>query len=92
MAGEWSPITPLDEEQIINTSVNEGEASANAKGTTIYFTKCPQDKKKVYCFTYIKHREKVNHGAYPNSLSWGDSFNYVHPISDDELTIYFCID
>ncbi|HOF45378.1 MAG TPA: OmpA family protein [Bacteroidales bacterium] len=89
--GEWSPTLPLDEDQIINTSVNEGEASANAKGTTIYFTKCPQDKKKVYgCYVYQASR-KGKSWSVPELVELGpDSFNYVHPfISDDELTIYF---
>lgn len=89
--GEWSPTMTIDEAKIVNTAVNEGEASANLKGTTIYFTKCPQDKKKVYgCYVYYSQR-KGKSWSEPELIELGpDSFNYVHPyITADELTLYF---
>jgi peptidoglycan-associated lipoprotein len=90
--GEWSPVVPLDENEILNSGVNEGEASANRKGSTIFLTKCPQDKKKVQgCYIYSTSKK---------GSSWSDpvlvelandsTYNYVHPfITDDELTLYF---
>lgn len=89
--GEWSPVTTLDEGETLNTGVNEGEASSNRKGTVYYFTKCPQDKKKVQgCYIY-KSMKKGKAWGDAELVYLGDSaYNYVHPfISGDELTIYF---
>ncbi|MBQ7489026.1 MAG: OmpA family protein [Bacteroidales bacterium] len=89
--GEWSPTTTLDDAGILNSAVNEGEASANAKGTTLYLTKCPQDKKQVYgCYIYSASK-KGKSWSEPEKVELGaDSFNFVHPfITADELTIYF---
>ena len=41
--GEWSPVKAYDQGGVLNSDVNEGEASCNRKGTVLYFTKCPQD-------------------------------------------------
>ena len=89
--GEWSPVKSYDQGGVLNSAVNEGEASGNRKGTVLYFTKCPQDKKKVQgCYVY-KSLKKGNSWGEPELVVLGDSaYNYVHPfISDDELTIYF---
>lgn len=89
--GEWSPVKSYDQGGVLNSEVNEGEASCNRKGTVLYFTKCPQDKKKVQgCYIY-KSLKKGNSWGEPELVFLGDSaYNYVHPfISDDELTIYF---
>jgi peptidoglycan-associated lipoprotein len=89
--GEWSPVKSYDEGGVLNSGVNEGEASCNRKGTVLYFTKCPQDKKKVQgCYIY-KSLKKGNSWGEPELVFLGESaYNYVHPfISDDELTIYF---
>lgn len=89
--GEWSPILPLDESEILNSSVNEGEATANKKGSALYITKCPQDKKKVQgCYIFATSKKGKSWGE-PELVELGpDSFNYVHPfIMEDELTIYF---
>ncbi|TXC81640.1 OmpA family protein [Luteibaculum oceani] len=46
--GRWSEPALLD--PTINTEVNEGSAELNAKRNTIYFTRCPIEKKeKVGC-------------------------------------------
>lgn len=89
--GEWSPVTTVDESGVLNSGVNEGEASSNRKGTAYYFSKCPQDKKKVQgCYIYRSMKKGKSWGD-PELVFLGDSsYNYVHPfISDDELTIYF---
>lgn len=89
--GEWSPIASIEEKEIINTAVNEGEASANRKGTTIYYTFCPQDKKQVMgCYIYTTSKKGPD-WTQPEKVVLGtDSFNYVHPfITGDELTLYF---
>lgn len=89
--GEWSPVTAMDQGGTLNTGVNEGEASANRKGSVVYFTKCPQDKKKVQgCYIY-KSMKKGKAWGEAEIIDLGDSaYNYVHPfISEDELTIWF---
>ncbi len=46
--GRWSEPALLD--PAVNTEVNEGSAELNAKRNTIYFTRCPIEKKeKVGC-------------------------------------------
>lgn len=89
--GEWSPVASLDDGETLNTGVNEGEACSNKKGTALYFTKCPQDKKKVQgCYIY-KSVKKGKAWGEAELIDLGDSaYNYVHPfISGDELTLYF---
>lgn len=89
--GEWSPVLPIDEGEMVNTGVNEGEASANTKGGVIYFTRCPQDKKKVMgCYIY-QSTKRGRSWSEPEMVELGlDTFNYVHPfVSGDELTLYF---
>lgn len=89
--GEWSPVTAVDEGETLNSGVNEGEACSNRKGTVYYFSKCPQDKKKVQgCYIY-KSMKKGKAWGEAELVYLGDStYNYVHPfISGDELTIYF---
>ena len=92
--GEWSPVLPFDEETELNSAVNEGEASANLKGGVIYFTRCPQDKKKVMsCYIYSAVKRGKTFGDIKMIELGPDSFNYVHPfISPDELTLYFASD
>ncbi|MDR1758833.1 MAG: OmpA family protein [Bacteroidales bacterium] len=90
--GEWSPVLPLDEDDVLNTAVNEGEASANQKGGVVYFTKCPQDKKKVMgCYIYSANKRGKSFGE-PEKLELGNDslYNFVHPfISPNELVLYF---
>ncbi|MDR1878726.1 MAG: tetratricopeptide repeat protein, partial [Bacteroidales bacterium] len=51
--GEWTTPVLLDNAGIVNTDANEGESSFNPKGTTLYFTRCPNEKKAVsYCKIY----------------------------------------
>ena len=92
--GEWSPVLPLDEENELNSAVNEGEASANLKGSVIYFTRCPQDKKKVMtCHIYVATKRGKTFGDVKMVELGPDTLNYVHPfISSDELTLYFASD
>ena len=92
--GEWTTPVLLDKEGIINTDANEGEASFNPKGTTVYFTRCPNEKKTLsYCKIYQVTKKGKSWGA-PEEIKIGsDSFDYVHPtISSDELTLFFASD
>lgn len=89
--GEWSPVMPLDEGETLNSAVNEGEACGNKKGSVIYFTKCPQDKKQVMgCYIYSSAKKGKTFGDAEKIELGLDSFNYVYPyITPDELTLYF---
>ena len=93
--GEWTQPELFDKENIVNTSeTNEGEASFNPKGTTMYFTRCPNEKKTLsYCKIYQVTKKGKSWGN-PEEIIIGDScFDYVHPtISSDELTLYFASD
>ena len=92
--GEWSAVLPLDEENELNSNVNEGEASANLKGAVVYFTRCPQDKRKVMtCHIYMATKRGKSFSDVKMVDLGPDTFNYVHPfISPDELTLYFSSD
>ena len=93
--GEWTTPVTFDNTGAVNTEeANEGEASFNDKGTTIYFSRCPNEKKAVsYCKIYQATRKGKVWGD-PEEIKLGpDTFDYVHPtISSDELTLYFASD
>lgn len=92
--GEWSPTSTLDPDGMLNSPVNEAEACVNAKGTSIYFTRCPIDKKQVYgCYLYSSTKKGKSWSEAVKIELGLDSFNYVHPfVTADELTIYFSSD
>lgn len=90
--GEWSPVASFDENEVINTGVNEGEACPNRKATAVYYTYCPQDKREVKgCYIYVTTK-KGKDWTQPELIKLdNDSMvNCVHPfITGDELTLYF---
>jgi peptidoglycan-associated lipoprotein len=92
--GEWTTPALLDKNNIVNTDANEGEASFNPKGTTMYFTRCPNEKKVLsYCKIYQVTKKGKSWGNPEEIVIGPDSFDYVHPtISSDELTLYFSSD
>jgi peptidoglycan-associated lipoprotein len=93
--GEWSSPALLDEEGVLNSPVNEGEATGNRKGSEIYLTKCPVDKKALKaCYIYVSQK-KGNSFSEPELVNLcADSLvNCIHPtLSFDELTLYFASD
>jgi peptidoglycan-associated lipoprotein len=92
--GDWTTPVMLDNEGIVNTDANEGESSFNPKGTTLYFSRCPNEKKMIsYCKIYQVTKKGKSWGAPEEIIIGPDSFDYVHPaISSDELTLYFVSD
>ena len=93
--GEWSNPQTLDEEGMINTPVNEGEATGNRKGSEIYFTKCPIDKKALRaCYIYVSDKKGETFSEPKLVELCADSLvNCIHPsLSFDELTLYFSSD
>jgi len=93
--GEWTNPALLDEEGILNSPVNEGEATGNRKGSEIYLTKCPIDKKALKaCYIYVSQK-KGNSFSEPElvKLCEDSLVNCVHPsLSFDEQTLYFASD
>ena len=92
--GEWTEpasIEPEEGEVFVNTKANEGEAVANSKGSTIYFTRCGVEKKKVVtCKIYTSQKKGKGWGEAEEIKLGPDTFDFVHPaISSDELTMYF---
>ena len=89
--GEWVGPKPIDDAGIVSTDANEGEAVANIKGTTIYYTYCANEKKTVQgCKIYQAQKRGKNWKEAELVVLGPDSFDYVHPaISSDELTMYF---
>jgi peptidoglycan-associated lipoprotein len=93
--GEWSNPALLDEEGILNSPVNEGEATGNRKGSEIYLTKCPIDKKSLKaCYIYVSQKKGESFSEPELVKLCEDSLvNCIHPtLSFDELTLYFSSD
>jgi len=93
--GEWTNPALFDEEGILNSPVNEGEATGSRKGSEIYLTKCPIDKKALKaCYIFVSQK-KGNSFGEPEMLKLCDDslVNCIHPsLSMDELTLYFSSD
>lgn len=89
--GEWVGPKRIDETGIVLTQGNEGEAVANQKGTTIYYTYCANEKKEVSSCKIYSAQKRGKNWRDPEMLVLGpDSFDYVHPaISEDEMTMFF---
>ncbi|MDL2227516.1 OmpA family protein [Odoribacter sp. OttesenSCG-928-L07] len=90
--GKWSQPVPIDEENIINTSANEGTPSTNYRGNRLYYTYCP-DSKDIYvgCRIYVARRNGKTYSD-PKEVKLGGDSTCVsgHPaLTDDELTIVF---
>lgn len=93
---EWSEPTLLDEsEDGINTEANEGTAVMNSRYNTIYFTRCPNEEKKINgCQIYTSRRTgRIWSKPEMVKLSNDSSDAFGHPaISENELIIYFTSD
>ena len=93
--GEWSAAALLDDEGILNSEVNEGEATGNRKGSQIFLTKCPIDKKALKaCYIYVSEKKGQSYSDPELVELCADSLvNCVHPtLSFDEETLYFASD
>ncbi|MEI8201853.1 MAG: OmpA family protein [Bacteroidota bacterium] len=93
--GNWStPVLFEEDEHIINSEANEGQAWFNEKGTTIYFTRCPNEKKKQSgCQICVSQKKGKSWGDVEVLKLTTDSFTVGHPsLTEDELTMYFVSD
>ena len=88
------PIS-IDTKGIINTSENEGSLCFDSKKKTIYFTRCPNEKKmKLGCDIWMAD---VSEESYENpmkiTLKSHDSISVGHPcISEDGMMLIFASD
>jgi len=90
--GNFSTPVPLDEEGIVNSESNEGSCTFNSKFSTMYFTRCRKEKKRILgCEIYMTEK-KGKSWSEPEliPIAPADSFTVGHPsLSEDELTMYF---
>lgn len=93
---EWSEPTKLDEtDEGVNTDANEGTGIMNSRYNTLYFTRCPNEEKKINgCQIYTSRRTgRVWSKPEMVKLSSDSSDAFGHPaISENELMIYFASD
>ncbi len=94
---EWSEPTLLDdvEKDGVNSEANEGAAVMNSRYNTLYFTRCPNEEKKINgCQIYTARRTgRVWSKPEMVKLSNDSSDAIGHPtISENELIIYFTSD
>ncbi|NVN94807.1 MAG: PD40 domain-containing protein [Bacteroidetes bacterium] len=89
--GNWDSPQSFESELMLNTEVNEGEASFSENGNTIYFTRCGvEKKKKLGCLIYTSKKKGKGWDEAEIVSLGSEDYDYVHPaISGDELTIYF---
>jgi len=78
----------------VNTPANEGAASLNERGNTMYFTRCIVERRQTTVCKIYSVQKRGRAWAEPELIPLGpDSFTYGHPaISKDELTLYFSSD
>lgn len=90
----WSRAEIMDEEEIINTDVNEGTAFFDRRFNTIYFTRCPMEKNKVLSCKIYYAKKRGRTWSDPEKLDLGpDTATYGHPtLTRDGRTIIFASD
>ncbi|RLD81914.1 MAG: hypothetical protein DRJ15_03040 [Bacteroidetes bacterium] len=93
---EWAEPTLLDNsEEGVNTEANEGAGIMNSRYSTLYFTRCPNEEKKINgCQIYSSDRTgRIWSKPQMVKLSNDSSDAFGHPaISENELIIYFTSD
>lgn len=92
--GSWSKPQSFDDDNIINTPVNEGVTSFNDKANVLYFTRCRiASKERLGCDIYTS-KKMGRKWSEPEPLAIAaDSIRVMHPtVSEDEKIIYFVSD
>lgn len=91
--GEWEKPVLADENKIINTEGSEGTPFINNSFTTLYFTRCPNYKKRKSGCQIMKSTRSGSSWNEPVvvTITDIDSLDVIgHPtLSSDELVIYF---
>lgn len=93
---EWAEPSLLDKgEKGVNSEANEGAGVMNSRYSTLYFTRCPNEEKKINgCQIYTSDRTgRIWSEPQMVKLSNDSSDAFGHPaISENELIIYFTSD
>lgn len=90
--GKWS--TPSNLPDAVNSKANEGSMVFNTKYNAAFFTRCPDESKKIKgCQIYFA-KKKGNNYDEPELLEFAaDSFTVGHPaLSNNELILIFSSD
>jgi peptidoglycan-associated lipoprotein len=84
----WGKPAPLDN---VNTDDEEGAAVLNYNYTTMYFTRCRQERGEKYGCAVMISQSQGDSWSDPEDLKIvGDSMIAAHPaLSSDGLTMYF---
>jgi peptidoglycan-associated lipoprotein len=93
--GSWSTPNLLESDGVINTATNEGIATMNSSFTTLYFTRCGNERNKYSGCHIYKSRRTGRSYSEPELVNLGgDSTSAIgHPtVSYDELIIIFAAD
>jgi peptidoglycan-associated lipoprotein len=90
----WSKPVPLEEDQNINTNLEEGASCLSKDGGILYFTRCRFEKKGNFgteIFTSLRSKDVWSEAVEVELLP--DSLIAAHPsISADGQTLYFVSD
>ena len=90
--GEWEEVTLLDED-VINSAGSEGMPFMNKSFSTLYFTSCPNHKKRTSGCQIMKATRSGSTWSDPVTVEIKtiDSLDVIgHPtLSSDELKLYF---
>jgi peptidoglycan-associated lipoprotein len=93
--GSWSTPDLLESDGVINTATNEGISTMNSSFTTLYFTRCGNERNKYSgCHIYESRRTGRTYSEPELVNLGGDSTSAIgHPtVSNDENMIVFAAD
>ena len=93
--GEWSTPDLIETEGKINSETNEGIATMNSSFTTLYFTRCGNEKNtESGCHIYTSKKTGRSYSDPQIVSLGGDSTSAIgHPtLTEDEKTIIFAAD
>ncbi|MBN1924964.1 MAG: PD40 domain-containing protein [Prolixibacteraceae bacterium] len=90
----WEKPELLDEEQLINTSLDEGAATLSSDGGTMLFTRCRFDKTKALGAEIFESQSSRDSWSEATEVEiFGDSIIVAHPsLSADGQKLYFVSD
>jgi peptidoglycan-associated lipoprotein len=91
---KWEKPELLEEEEMINTTNDEGAATLSADGSQLLYTRCRFDKSKAMgAAIYESQKSKDTWSEATKIDLLGDSLVVAHPsISSDGSTLYFVSD
>ncbi len=91
---KWSKPKSIDENNMINTTGDEGAATISDKGDLMIFTRCLYDKQKDMGSQLLFSKQSHGEWGEPTAIKIvGDSLIAAHPsLSADGTTLYFVSD